>query len=87
MQSLTIRQAIIGSSRSSLEPLTRQIRSAALAAGGTALSLECLDQLVIANSDEGQTAKTFIIKAAAEDLGGTSLSTSCLYNLVKNNWQ
>lgn len=66
------------------DALTRQI--AAIAAGGTALSMQCLAKLVQANSDEGQTAKTFTIKAAAEAAGGTSLSTSCLYTLVKNNW-
>jgi hypothetical protein len=69
------------------DALTRQIATAAAAAGGTVLSMQCLAKLVKDNSDEGQMAKTFTIKAVAEAAGGTSLSHSCLYTLVKNNWQ
>tara|TARA_R110002050_G_scaffold201841_1_gene336994 strand:- start:36397 stop:36657 length:261 start_codon:yes stop_codon:yes gene_type:complete len=81
----TIGSACIGVQ--GFDALTRQIAAAAIAAGGTALSVQCLAKLVKDNSDEGQTAKTFTIKAAAETAGGTSLNTSCLYTLVKNNWQ
>ena len=66
--------------------LTRQIAAASSALGGTILSMQCLAQLVSANTDEGQLSKTFQIKAATEAAGGTLLSPSCLYNLVKNNW-
>jgi len=77
---LQFRNKILGS-------LAKIIADASKDAGGTILSMQCLAQLVSANSDEGQMAKTFQIKAAIEAAGGTLLSTSCLYNLVKNNWQ
>ena len=82
---IALRSPIIGTQ--GFDALTRQIAAASSALGGTILSMQCLAQLVSANTDEGQLSKTFQIKAATEAAGGTLLSPSCLYNLIKNNWQ
>ncbi len=83
MNHLVVRQAIIGSRRSSIGLLARNARTLGNELGFSVLSTECLDNTLEPFADNREYFNTLLIEDLGQAEGFNTLSISCLYELVK----
>lgn len=86
MKHLTVRQAIIGSSRSSVGLLARNARNLGKQQGFEVVDAQCQNNLLSAFEDNREWYKTLLVEDLGQAAGFTTLSNTCRFNLIKAFW-